>query len=323
VYHACCRTPSHYQVDSITKADSMWFFPMLRAYDFRAPPELRDPQGDHVRVAADLSDLSEVIEWCKSHDEQCEQVRGGVLASWRNLGCVRASPCAHQCAHLPAPTSAQIAKNASALYASVVAREGQLDYLQLLVWEISARFRSTAAGGGSGGVADAVSGSGTSAVVPLAPSICESPPDCAGGDWFGIGSRRYASVRIGGSTRAALCAPEYATAACKCPHCESARSAMLAAASTASAPSALATTSLARGHSSSTDGEDGSKKRKREHLVDSSAGAGAIPTTAATQAVARAVEPKVSTERRMQAIAERAALAKAMAAADAAAKPGK
>ena len=103
-----CHSNLTSQVDSVTKADSMWFFPLLRPYDFRAPEP--DPSGDHIRVAADLSDLFEVIAWCKANDAACER----------------------------------IAANAGALYTSVVALEGQLDYLQV---------RSTmVANGGSFGV---------------------------------------------------------------------------------------------------------------------------------------------------------------------------
>lgn len=87
----CCLP----QVDSVTKADSMWFFPLLRPYDWRSASP--DPSGDHVRVAADLSDLFELIAWAKAHDAECER----------------------------------IAANAGALYTSVVAQEGQLDYMQV------------------------------------------------------------------------------------------------------------------------------------------------------------------------------------------------
>ena len=83
----------------MTKADSMWFFPLLRPYDWRSASP--DPAGDHVRVAADLSDLFELIAWAKAHDAECER----------------------------------IAANAGALYTSVVAQEGQLDYMQVRVWE--------------------------------------------------------------------------------------------------------------------------------------------------------------------------------------------
>lgn len=73
----------------------MWFFPMLRPYNFRAT--VPDAAGDHIEVASDLSDLFEVVSWCKANDAACER----------------------------------IASNAAALYTSVVALEGQLDYLQV------------------------------------------------------------------------------------------------------------------------------------------------------------------------------------------------
>ena len=91
------------KVDSATKADSMWYFPLLRAFDPHAPRRAGDVAaglggGDHIRVKADLSDLREVIAWCRAHDAECER----------------------------------IAANSRALYERLIAREGQLDYLQLL-----------------------------------------------------------------------------------------------------------------------------------------------------------------------------------------------
>lgn len=92
------------KVGSVTKADSMWFFPLLRPYDFRS--QSPDPLGDHLPVAADLSDLAEVIAWCKTHDVECQAV----------------------------------AANCGSLYDRVVSLEGQLDYMQLLTHEIASRF---------------------------------------------------------------------------------------------------------------------------------------------------------------------------------------
>jgi hypothetical protein len=94
------------KVASVSKADSMWFFPLLRPYDHRA--DAPDPLGDHVPVAADLSDLADVLTWCKTHDDACRA----------------------------------IVANASALYERVVSLEGQLDYLQLLTHEVASRFVS-------------------------------------------------------------------------------------------------------------------------------------------------------------------------------------
>ena len=50
------------KVEKSCVADQMWYFPLLRPY------------YDHVPVKADLSDLKEKIEWCKSHDAECKQI---------------------------------------------------------------------------------------------------------------------------------------------------------------------------------------------------------------------------------------------------------
>jgi hypothetical protein len=105
------------KVASRTKADSMWFFPLLRPYDIHAPHP--DPRGDHVPVRADLSDLGEVIQWLKTHDAEARA----------------------------------IVANSTALYGKLVGLEGQLDYLQLVCWEIARRFTSNAELAGGGGVA--------------------------------------------------------------------------------------------------------------------------------------------------------------------------
>ena len=68
-------------------------------------PLLR-PYHDHVPVKADLSDLKEKIEWCRANDDKCEV----------------------------------IANNAKKLYEQYICREGILDYVQLICYEISKRF---------------------------------------------------------------------------------------------------------------------------------------------------------------------------------------
>jgi hypothetical protein len=79
------------KVESRGVADRMWYFPLLR------------PWVDHVPVAPDLSDLSEKILWCRSHDTECRA----------------------------------IAENAKALYDRFVSKEGVLDYLELFCHEIA------------------------------------------------------------------------------------------------------------------------------------------------------------------------------------------
>ena len=50
------------KVDSQCVADQLWYFPLLK------------PFYDHVPVKADLSDLAEQIEWCRTHDEECKEI---------------------------------------------------------------------------------------------------------------------------------------------------------------------------------------------------------------------------------------------------------
>lgn len=50
------------KVESQCVADQMWYFPLLRPY------------YDHIPVKADLSDLREVLEWCHTHDQECQKI---------------------------------------------------------------------------------------------------------------------------------------------------------------------------------------------------------------------------------------------------------
>jgi len=153
------------KVASRTKADSMWFFPLLRPYDIHAAHP--DPRGDHVPVRADLSDLGEVIQWLKTHDAEARA----------------------------------IVANSTALYGKLVGLEGQLDYLQLVCWEIARRFTSNAelAAGG------AVIGDGSAAAGSTA-----SAADSGGGTGSSVAAGGEASS---GVDRAALLAAEAAGAA--------------------------------------------------------------------------------------------------------------
>ena len=67
---------------------------------------LLKPYVDHVPVKEDLSDLAEQIKWCREHDEECKG----------------------------------IAKKAGELYAKYVAKEGLLDYLEVVLQGVSRRF---------------------------------------------------------------------------------------------------------------------------------------------------------------------------------------
>ena len=82
------------KVESKCVADQIWYFPLLR------------PWIDHVPVKADLSDLREQIDWCRTHDEKCREITA----------------------------------NAGALYKRFISREGILDYLQLICYETAKRY---------------------------------------------------------------------------------------------------------------------------------------------------------------------------------------
>jgi hypothetical protein len=84
------------KVESKCVADSMWYFPLLKPY------------YDHIPIHADYSNLQEVLEWCHSHDKECQE----------------------------------IAANAQRVYQQYISKEGILDYLQCLAVEINSRWVS-------------------------------------------------------------------------------------------------------------------------------------------------------------------------------------
>ena len=94
------------RVASMVQADAIWYWPLLKPYDIHA--DQPDPHGDHIPVKADLSDLAQVITWCKQHDAECQA----------------------------------IAANAAALYDRLVNEAGQMEYTALMLHEMAARFRS-------------------------------------------------------------------------------------------------------------------------------------------------------------------------------------
>ena len=53
------------KVKSRQVADTMWYFPLLRA---------SGPLQDHVEVAPDLSDLPDKIRWCRENDGRCREI---------------------------------------------------------------------------------------------------------------------------------------------------------------------------------------------------------------------------------------------------------
>lgn len=81
------------KVESTCVADQMWYFPLLKPY------------VDYVPVAADLSDLRQQIEWCRTHDEECRA----------------------------------IAAAAKTLYERYISREGIVDYMHMVMKEIGQR----------------------------------------------------------------------------------------------------------------------------------------------------------------------------------------
>lgn len=82
-----------FKVESRCVADQMWYFPLLKPY------------YDHIPIKNDFSDLQEKIEWCRSHDSECQV----------------------------------IANNAKALYHRYISRDGILDYMQSIFIEMSKR----------------------------------------------------------------------------------------------------------------------------------------------------------------------------------------
>lgn len=74
---------------------------------------LLQPFVDHVPVKKDLSDLQEKLEWCHRNDDKCRE----------------------------------IAANARQLYERFISRDGVLDYLQCICYEISKRWTNVSFGG--------------------------------------------------------------------------------------------------------------------------------------------------------------------------------
>jgi len=72
------------------------------------------PLPDHVEVKEDLSDLEDKIRWCRENDEMCRVIAG----------------------------------NCTNFYQRYVARDGLLDYLELVTGEVR---NWTKVGGGRGG----------------------------------------------------------------------------------------------------------------------------------------------------------------------------
>ena len=79
-------------------APDLWYFPLLKPY------------VDHVPVKPDLSDLAEVIRWCRDNDDECRK----------------------------------IAQAGHELHAQYLSEEGTLDYSAMVLAEIGSRFDYTA-----------------------------------------------------------------------------------------------------------------------------------------------------------------------------------
>ncbi|RYE96628.1 MAG: hypothetical protein EOO41_04360, partial [Methanobacteriota archaeon] len=165
------------KVASLTKADNMWYFPLLRPYNIHAPlsdaaAQAANMIADHIPVAADMSDLAHVLTWCKQHDSECEQ----------------------------------IATNSKALHARLIAQEGQLDYMQLVCYEIARRTDT----------APPVPAAPTAGSM-LCPTIAARPTPS--GDWFDADCEEYSNTLIGPSVAPLPQQPKYAAADCECPRC--------------------------------------------------------------------------------------------------------
>jgi hypothetical protein len=181
------------KVESTTKADSMWYFPLLKPWDWRSGSSAGS--GDHLSVKSDLSDLGAAILWAKTHDKECES----------------------------------IVANAQSLYERLIARDGQLDYLELITLEIASRFTprkndrvARAEPFGNDDMATHAAATTGSSAAALAPRLAEPPS--SDGDWFGDNNADYCATGLGPLTRAA--APfcqELATIDCACPGCTSRR----------------------------------------------------------------------------------------------------
>ena len=171
------------KVVSTGAAGHLWFFPMLTPYDWRRGGPVGS--ADHLIIAADFSDLGDVIAWAKTHDRD----------------------------------AATIAANAHALHARVVGVSGQLDYLQLLITEIALRFkpRHRAAAPMVGPTCDVPALLMPSLVTP--PYGGQTPSDGTPYDWFGADNAEYSSARIGPSAAPPPLAPHMATHSCDCPVC--------------------------------------------------------------------------------------------------------
>jgi len=257
------------RVASVTKADSMWFFPLLRPYDIHAATP--DPLGDHIMVAADLSDLADVITWCKTHDAEC----------------------------------ARVASNSKALYDRLISKDGQLDYMQLVLHEIAARFTSQEAavgpaGGATGGAAAGTAASGSASSAAGASSLMPalSAPPFASDDWFGADNRAYAETCIGPSAMRPPVAPTLATTECECPACAARRATAAIAASASRSVAPRADASAAGGAAAPASSSSAAAAATAARLVNPAA-------------TASSVGPKlVMNDKLKAALAARAALAK-------------
>ncbi|KAL4151888.1 hypothetical protein PRNP1_008825 [Phytophthora ramorum] len=85
------------KVESRCVADEMWYYPVLKPFE------------DHVPIKADLSDLAEKIQWCREHDDKCQQ----------------------------------IAARANELYDKFVSKEAIHDYMEVICNRVAERFQIT------------------------------------------------------------------------------------------------------------------------------------------------------------------------------------
>ena len=138
---------------------------------FRLLPFVGFPT-DHIPVKPDLSDLAEVIEWCKKNDAMCQR----------------------------------IAENSQQLYERLMSREGLLDYTQMMLRDIALRFRShqdmrELLLEDDKEVAEEVRQAEAAASGDPAVELGDGAHGWAedGCDWFQPEDREYATTRIGRS----------------------------------------------------------------------------------------------------------------------------
>ena len=71
----------------MTKADHLWYFPLLQPFDFAAAERTGAVVGDedHIVIRQDLSNLADAIRWLRSHDDQARRLADNSKAKAERL----------------------------------------------------------------------------------------------------------------------------------------------------------------------------------------------------------------------------------------------